>query len=100
MLTQETQARLYGNEPWYPNYAENERESTIKWIKTLDSGDVEYTLHSWFEGDLYSKRKQIEMNAKDEKMRLRQSQVRQRKADPQIIEFSIIEELLKRFKKQ
>ncbi|CAG9332380.1 unnamed protein product [Blepharisma stoltei] len=100
MLTKETQARLYGGEPWFPNYVENERDQTLDWLQTLNPEDVEYTLWSFYEGDILKKRLELEKVKAEEKMRLKMSKMRKKNLNPQKIEFSIIELLLKNFKKK
>jgi hypothetical protein len=59
VLTVETQKRLYGDECWFNDDTENEREKTIEWLQTLAPDDVQYTLYSYFEGGLREFRAKI-----------------------------------------
>lgn len=59
VLTVETQKRLYGEDPWFPENIEDEREKTIEWMKALEPDDVEYTLYAYYDGGLKDIREAI-----------------------------------------
>ncbi|OMJ89668.1 hypothetical protein SteCoe_8120 [Stentor coeruleus] len=59
VLTVETQKRLYGEDPWFPENIEDERDKTIEWMKSLEPEDVEYTLYAFYDGGLKDIREAI-----------------------------------------
>lgn len=59
VLTVDTQKRLYGDDAWFPQYIEDEREKTIEWLKSLDPEDVQHTLYAYYEGGLKTIREQV-----------------------------------------
>ena len=99
VLTVNTQKRLYGNEAWYPNFIEHEREQTIDWLKQLEPDDVEYTLCYYFEGGMEKVRDSINYRKhKGEQCKVKEEFKREPVVidDPEVL--AVVEEMFKRMK--